>query len=215
MSSAAVAALTVDVRELVGRPGAMLTRELRAPVTDEYAVSLARVSGDEIIVAVRLESVVDGILATAQIATESTTECARCLQQRTAELSTTASGLFLFPGAKIDESGEEELSDDLFHVEGDTINLDELVHDSVVLSLPARPLCRPDCPGLCPQCGVRLAEDPEHSHEQTDPRWSPLADLQTRLVRSPKQDQNATPADSGVVGTSRSSQSEPPAPGSR
>jgi uncharacterized protein len=46
----------------------------------------------------------------------------------------------------------------------------------VVLSLPFQPVCRPDCPGLDPETGVRLADHPELvTHEQRDPRWAALA----------------------------------------
>ena len=52
------------------------------------------------------------------------------------------------------------------------------MRDAVVLALPFRPLCRPDCAGLCPECGVRLDDaEPGHHHEQLDPRWSALGSL--------------------------------------
>jgi uncharacterized protein len=45
----------------------------------------------------------------------------------------------------------------------------------VVLALPANPLCREDCPGLCPECGTHWDDlPPGHSHDQTDPRWAGL-----------------------------------------
>ena len=41
-------------------------------------------------------------------------------------------------------------------------------------------LCSDTCPGLCPECGVRLADDPEHTHDAPiDPRWSALSGLAT------------------------------------
>ena len=43
-----------------------------------------------------------------------------------------------------------------------------------MLALPLQPLCRDDCPGLCPECGARLADDPGHAHEAVDPRWAAL-----------------------------------------
>jgi uncharacterized protein len=49
----------------------------------------------------------------------------------------------------------------------------------VVLALPMSPLCRPDCPGLCAECGVPLAEaGPGHGHDDApDPRWAGLSKL--------------------------------------
>jgi uncharacterized protein len=48
----------------------------------------------------------------------------------------------------------------------------------VVLALPFQPLCQDDCPGLCAECGARLADDPGHKHEEPiDPRWAALHGL--------------------------------------
>jgi len=48
----------------------------------------------------------------------------------------------------------------------------------VVLALPFQPLCREDCPGLCVECGARLADDPEHRHDApVDPRWAALSNV--------------------------------------
>jgi uncharacterized protein len=55
------------------------------------------------------------------------------------------------------------------------------VRDAIVLALPFQPVCREDCPGLCPICGLRLEEAPGHQHnEARDPRWSALAELADR-----------------------------------
>jgi uncharacterized protein len=55
-----------------------------------------------------------------------------------------------------------------------------VLRDAVVLALPFQPLCQDDCPGLCVECGARLADDPDHRHEDpTDPRWAALAELAT------------------------------------
>jgi uncharacterized protein len=47
----------------------------------------------------------------------------------------------------------------------------------VVPALPFKPVCRDDCPGLCSECGARLADDPDHHHEVLDPRWAALSAL--------------------------------------
>ena len=50
--------------------------------------------------------------------------------------------------------------------------------DALALALPAQITCRPDCAGLCPQCGANLNEDPDHAHEpEPDPRWAKLSEL--------------------------------------
>ena len=51
----------------------------------------------------------------------------------------------------------------------------------MVTALPFQPVCRPDCEGLCADCGVRLEDVPAgHAHERLDPRWAALADLVDR-----------------------------------
>jgi uncharacterized protein len=40
-------------------------------------------------------------------------------------------------------------------------------------------VCREDCPGLCSECGARLADEPDHQHDVIDPRWSALSALST------------------------------------
>ena len=59
----------------------------------------------------------------------------------------------------------------------DLIDTAALVHDAVMLELPLQPLCEEDCPGLCAECGARMADDPEHAHESVDPRWAALSGL--------------------------------------
>jgi uncharacterized protein len=66
-------------------------------------------------------------------------------------------------------------------VVNDQIDLNQVVIDSVVLSLPFQPVCSQACLGLCPVCGLKLAEHPEHSHEEAvDPRWAPLSQLELK-----------------------------------
>ena len=57
------------------------------------------------------------------------------------------------------------------------IDLTPLIREEVILATPQAPLCRPDCKGLCPQCGLDLNEKP-HEHEATaDDRWTELSKL--------------------------------------
>ena len=52
--------------------------------------------------------------------------------------------------------------------------------DAIVLELPFQPVCRPDCQGLCPDCGLDLNTVQDHSHDESvDPRWAKLAQFET------------------------------------
>src|SRR5699024_4041658 len=73
--------------------------------------------------------------------------------------------------------GDEE-AEELPELVGDRLDLEPALVDALVLALPFQPLCTPDCPGLCPRCGERLADLPaDHDHEDLDPRWSALGSL--------------------------------------
>lgn len=73
--------------------------------------------------------------------------------------------------------GGEELSSPYVADDGE-LDLAGWARDALALELPARLACRPDCAGLCPQCGANLNEDPEHRHDTApDPRWAKLSEL--------------------------------------
>ncbi len=131
----------------------------------------------------RLESVAEGILATGRIQAEAIGECTRCLDPVEISIDESFQDLFLYeedPRQKRSKKGapaNEELddSDEVKTMEGEFIDLEPSVRDAIILNLPLNPLCDPDCPGLCPTCGVKWSELPDdHAHEVTDIRWSGL-----------------------------------------
>jgi DUF177 domain-containing protein len=76
--------------------------------------------------------------------------------------------------------GDDELISP--YVADGKLDLSNWARDSVVLALPDKILCRPDCAGLCPVCGKNLNREPhEHEVEQGDPRWAALAQLREGL----------------------------------
>ena len=70
----------------------------------------------------------------------------------------------------------------------ETIDLEPVLRDAVVTALPFQPVCRPDCEGLCADCGIRLEDAPDgHGHERVDPRWAALAALaETEQTSTPE-----------------------------
>jgi uncharacterized protein len=129
--------------------------------------------GSDVELDLRLESVVEGVLVsgTARVRVEG--ECVRCLDPLTSHEVVRVQELYYYPDQSTDDA-------EAGRIQGDLIDLGPLVRDAVVLGLPFRPVCRDDCPGLCAQCGARLADDPDHRHEQDDPRWAALAALRTQ-----------------------------------
>ena len=119
-------------------------------------------------VELRLESVHEGVLATGEIFAAAKTECSRCLDAMNLKIEVDFQELFAYSYS----------SDDELLVTNEHIDLEQVVIDSVVLSLPFQPVCNKDCLGLCVECGFRLSEEPEHKHENVvDPRFEALKDL--------------------------------------
>ena len=122
----------------------------------------------------RLESVVEGVLVTGSVHATATGACVRCLEEIHDELVADFQELFAYEESDTAAAEDEDVN----RLEGDLLDLEPLLRDAVVLSLPFQPLCREDCPGLCPDCGARLADDPGHQHlEPIDPRWAGLQQM--------------------------------------
>lgn len=125
----------------------------------------------------RLESVMEGVLVSGPVRAPYSGECARCLDAVTGEVAGEIQELYVYADRADDP--DTETDDQELRVEGELIDLEQPIRDAVVLALPPSPVCGPDCPGLCSICGARLADDPGHAHDTTDPRWAALAGLLT------------------------------------
>jgi uncharacterized metal-binding protein YceD (DUF177 family) len=80
---------------------------------------------------------------------------------------------------------DTEQDDEERYLDGDLLDLEPVLRDAVVLALPMSPLCLQDCPGLCIECGVPLADaGPGHRHDDSpDPRWAALEQLGDQPTR--------------------------------
>jgi uncharacterized protein len=177
--------LVLDTRELGRRPGAM--RRVRTSVTapEDLGRPLAAVAaGSELLLDLRLESVMEGVLVSGTVGAVMGGECGRCLDPVSAPLEVEIQELYSYPdsgpygASSLPASDRPDEDDELPSLVDDLIDLEPTLRDALVLALPMSPLCRDDCPGLCPDCGERLADLPEdHSHDAVDPRWAALAGL--------------------------------------
>ncbi len=166
----------LDTRELGRRPGSQRPVSLTAPAPADLGIEVLRVpEGSPVELDLRLEAVMEGVLVTGTARAELAGECVRCLEPLTEEVEADLQELFVY--AESDTAADAEESD-VSRLEGDLLDLEPVLRDAVVLSLPFQPLCREDCPGLCTECGARLADDPDHQHDDAiDPRWATLRGL--------------------------------------
>ncbi|MFT4231840.1 MAG: YceD family protein [Leucobacter sp.] len=155
------------VRDLLHRPGEMRERSREIVLPERLGEGLARVpEGERVEFDVRLESVHEGILVTAEVRTTVHAECGRCLKAFAAPFQVEFQELFAYTPTEADEYG----------VHGDHVDLEPPLRDAVVLALPFQPVCRPDCPGLDPESGeLRETEAAAVPDAEIDPRWAALA----------------------------------------
>jgi uncharacterized protein len=127
------------------------------PATIPVQLDVSRTTGEGFALRLRFSATLSG-------------PCMRCLEP--------AEPAFEVDAREVSQPGAgEELESP--YVDGGVLELGAWARDALALALPAQMLCRPDCPGLCPVCGVSLNEaGPDHHHESPpDPRWAKLSEL--------------------------------------
>jgi uncharacterized protein len=167
--------LVIDTRELGRRPGSMRRIERTVPAPADLGLELIGVAvGAPLELELRLEAVMEGVLVSGTVYAPVTGECVRCLGPISEELELDLQELFAYRDSATDETTSEG---EAGRIEGDLIDLEPTVRDTVVLGLPLSPLCRDDCRGLCATCGARWEDLPSgHTHERMDPRWAALVE---------------------------------------
>ena len=174
----------LDTRELGRRPGSQRQVSPTVPAPADLGIEVLRVpEGSPVAFDLRLEAVMEGVLVTGTARAVLEGECVRCLGSINDELEVDLQELYVYDDRDHDPDEDDETS----KLQDDLLDLEPLLRDAVVLALPFQPLCQPDCPGLCVECGARLLDDPDHGHEEpVDPRWAALAEL-AELQQDPKQ----------------------------
>ena len=169
------APLVLDTRELGRRPGSQREVSRTVPAPADLGIEVLGVTeGSPVDLDLRLEAVMEGVLVTGTASVAVVGECARCLEPISDDVEVRFQELFVYDDQSVDPDEELEVST----LQDDLVDLEPLLRDAVVLALPFQPLCQDDCPGLCVECGARLADDPDHGHDApVDPRWTALSEL--------------------------------------
>ena len=110
--------------------------------------------------------------------------CSRCLEEFPF-LSSSSFELVYLPRDEMPTEPDLELTPNDLKVsfyQDDEIDLSEVVREQIILAIPMKPICSPNCKGLCPMCGANLNQAPCNcQREAIDPRLAPLKDLKARL----------------------------------
>ena len=158
--------LRLNARELLRQPGLNRRIEAELEATD-LGVDDDRIT-DSVTVELEAVSSIDGIVVSGSVSTPWHAPCRRCL----ADVTGTAR-------IAVDEVYQDEVGDDdAFPIEGDQIDMAPAVREYVLLELPDGPLCRGECAGICPVCGIdRNEASCECDTTVRDDRWAALDDL--------------------------------------
>lgn len=164
--------LLVSVHDLMKRPGQMREVEIDHTLESAIGTEIVAIPAQSVVqINLRLESVHEGVLVTGEATSVAETQCSRCLDPMSIDVEVDFQELFAYSSS----------SDEDLEVVNEHIDLEQVLIDSVVLSLPFQPVCSKDCLGLCAECGIRLDENTEHSHEKpVDPRFSALQGLASK-----------------------------------
>ena len=170
------APLVLTTKDLPRRPGEMRTHRRTVPAPAGLGLELIGVpEGADLSLDLRLESVSEGVLVSGSATAPVEGECGRCLNPVRETLTVPLQELYAYEDSTTEETTDE---DEIPRLQGDLIDLEPTLRDAVVLALPGSPLCREDCPGLCPECGAHWDDLPaDHSHSEGDPRWAALSNL--------------------------------------
>lgn len=184
----------IPVAQVASRPGQSKDVDADFPAPSGIGDEVVSVrEGAAVHVSGTIDSIIDGLVFTAAITAPVTAECTRCLKPLNDDHTIHVTTFFPYaPDARSMRdtanenveiiAGEDEGGDTYALAGNNTVmDLESLLRDNLTEMLPLQPLCRPDCAGLCPQCGADLNDDPDHHHDVTDIRWSALEALKAQL----------------------------------
>lgn len=183
----------VSVAQVASRPGQSKPIDTVFPAPSGIGDDIVGVrEGADVRVVGSFDSIVDGLVFTGRIEAPLTAECTRCLKPIDPDWTVNATLFFPYDAPGADDgrgngeveiiAGEDE-AEDVYPLSSDGAfaDMESPLRDTLVEALPLQPLCREDCLGLCPQCGVDLNEDPDHHHDVTDIRFAALEQFKARL----------------------------------
>lgn len=161
--------LSIGVNDIVHRPGEMREYELELSAPEKYGEAIAVVhEGSPLTLSLRVEGLHEGILATGEVTTSARAECVRCLDACDVPVQVDFQELFAYSSQEADS----------YLVRDDTLDLEDIIRDAVVLDLPFQPVCSPECYGLDPATGEKnTGPVADTKDSDIDPRWRELEKL--------------------------------------
>ncbi|KMY23550.1 hypothetical protein ACU19_03770 [Actinobaculum suis] len=176
----------ISLVDLPRAEGSVIHHEETYPAPADMGLELIRVpAGSEMYVAVDLTSVADGVYIGGSVEVDIEGQCARCLRDISGHRTQKIADLAYYPERreKLIAEGDDDAEDHAL-VLNDAVNIESILRDAIVLNLPFKPLCEPDCAGLCSVCGIRLEELPADHHHELPPFQSAALDALEAQLRA-------------------------------
>lgn len=174
----------VDLASLPRQEGASIEWERTLDAPADLGTELIGVpEGSPLKVRLTLQSVSEGVYIGGSVAAHVVGECARCVRRFEYDVDEAVGELAFYPERRLAliEEGDEE-AEEFPVIEDGHVDVEPVLRDAIVLSLPFTPLCEPDCQGLCSGCGKRWEELPDdHFHPLPTNDDDPLAALEAKL----------------------------------
>lgn len=167
--------MRLNISSLTGRRGAFFKME--EEISSDFVKSSPEII--KVLGPIRAKLTVtntgEGFLVTGDLTLEIAVHCSRCLKPLNTKIEAYIEEEFLnHPSEELDE----DFADEELLVEGNDLDLTSLIRGSILMGLPMKPVCDPDCPGLCPTCGAVLAEEAcDCVSPEIDIRLAPLSKL--------------------------------------
>jgi len=162
--------LRIGVMELRRRPGTQRDVHVATSLPDLRITASGVPEDREVSVDAVLEAIEGGVTISGTVTAPWVGECRRCLDPVEGVIEAVLSEVF----------EPHPVEGETYPLEADEVDLERVVRDAVLLSLPLAPLCRPDCPGPAPASfptRIEGDDDLEPEEQALDPRWSALEQL--------------------------------------
>lgn len=177
---------TYSIAQIVHCPGQRVDCSLELPAPEGIGDEVVGVEpGDTVHVEGAFDAIIDGLMFLGEVSAQVHAECTRCLKEISGTQIFRMRAYFPYDvnsGRDSDQqalAAEDEAEDIYPLINGQTaVDFEPIIRDALVDQINPTPLCSEDCLGLCSQCGIPLEEDPEHSHDNVDPRFAALSGWQ-------------------------------------
>ena len=162
--------MLLELREIINIPGGVVPFDYEPELSDVAYGSVAAVKGPSRAVG-SVRNVAGVLHFSAEVDTVLSCVCARCLKEFDRHFHQSVSAIIS------DDADADGENPELYPLDGDCIESDDIVVSEFMLNMDQRQLCSDDCKGLCVKCGANLNDGPCSCNKEIDPRLAVLGQL--------------------------------------